>query len=77
MSDAERRVRAALSFQPPDRVPRYDSFWPEFTDNWRQQKALGPDSSRGLRHRPDLVAADETPAVAAEGGGTDGDETVS
>jgi uroporphyrinogen decarboxylase len=80
MSDAERRVRAALSFQPPDRVPRYDSFWPEFTDNWRQQKALGPDSSPEDYYGIDLtvVAADETPWPSLQRvEWTDGDETVS
>lgn len=62
-SDAERRVRAALSFEQPDRVPRYDSFWPEFTQAWRQQKNLGPEASPEDYYGIDLtvVAADETP----------------
>ena len=78
MSDAERRVRAALSFQPPDRVPRYDSFWPS-SPTIRQQKALGPDSSPEDYYGIDLtvVVADETLGRRCRGWRDDGDETVS
>jgi hypothetical protein len=30
------RVLAACRFQPPDRIPRFDSFW-EFPETWRQR----------------------------------------
>lgn len=79
MSDAERRVRAALSFDVPDRVPRYDSFWPEFTDVWRRQKSLPPTLSPEDCYGIDLtvVAADETPWPSrAETLSRNGDETV-
>jgi len=67
MNDAERRVRAALEFRTPDRVPRYDSFWPEFTDTWRVRKGLGPEALPEDYYGIDLavVAADETPWPSA------------
>ncbi len=34
----------ALDFEPADRVPRFDEFWPEFVDMWREEKGLGPDA---------------------------------
>lgn len=30
----------ALNFEEPDRVPRHENFWPEFTEAWCRQKAL-------------------------------------
>jgi len=41
---ATERVMTALDFRPPDRLPLYDGYWPEFTAAWRQAKALGPDA---------------------------------
>ena len=37
--NARERVLAACAFRPPDRIPRFDSFW-EYADAWREQ--LGP-----------------------------------
>ena len=37
--DSKKRVLTACAFQPPDRIPRFDSFW-EYPDAWREQ--LGP-----------------------------------
>ena len=37
--DSKNRVLTACAFQPPDRIPRFDSFW-EYPDAWREQ--LGP-----------------------------------
>lgn len=37
---SKERVLRALSFQKPDRVPRYDSFWTEFCQVWREAKGL-------------------------------------
>lgn len=37
------RVLAAIAFQKPDRIPRWDSYWTEFTDNWRRHFGLGPE----------------------------------
>jgi uroporphyrinogen decarboxylase len=39
---ARQRVLTALNHQEPDRVPRYDYFWPEFIAAWRAQKRLPP-----------------------------------
>lgn len=63
MSPSERRVRAALGFEIPDRVPRFDSFWPEFVEGWRREKELGRESTPEDYYGIDLVVAvaDETP----------------
>lgn len=39
---AQQRVMTALNHQEPDRVPRYDYFWPEFVAEWRAQKQIPP-----------------------------------
>ncbi|HUT93749.1 MAG TPA: uroporphyrinogen decarboxylase family protein [Thermoguttaceae bacterium] len=36
MLSAKQRVLHACEFRPPDRLPRFDSFW-EFPDSWRQR----------------------------------------
>ncbi|MCC7355045.1 MAG: hypothetical protein IT330_14970, partial [Anaerolineae bacterium] len=41
---ARQRVMTALNHQEPDRVPRYDYFWPEFVTEWRIQKRVPPPS---------------------------------
>ncbi|MBM3497504.1 MAG: hypothetical protein FJX74_02430 [Armatimonadetes bacterium] len=41
---AKDRVMAALDFRPPDRLPLYDGYWPEFAAAWREAKGLGPDA---------------------------------
>ena len=38
-----KRVMSVLDHEPPDRLPVYDSFWPEFSERWRREKGLGPD----------------------------------
>lgn len=75
MSPSEARVRAALSFRQPDRLPRYDSFWPEFTEEWRRKKGLPDTASPEDHYGIDLTVAvaDESPwpsgtAVIAEDG---------
>jgi hypothetical protein len=37
LSPSARRVRQALEFQRPDRLPAVDGFWPEFVDRWRAE----------------------------------------
>ena len=37
---AARRVRQALEFQRPDRLPVMDGFWPEFVARWRTENGL-------------------------------------
>ena len=56
------RVMKALNFEEPDRVPRFDLFWPEFTDVWRRGKGLAPDADPTDYYGVDMVvvAADET-----------------
>ena len=63
MSPSEERVRAALSFRQSDRVPRFDSFWPEFEAIWRREKGLGEGVTPEDYYGIDLVVAvaDETP----------------
>jgi len=58
----EERVMMALNFQEPDRVPRYESFWEEFTEAWREKKGLGPEADPMEYYESDVViaAADET-----------------
>ncbi len=41
--NATERVMAALSFQKPDRIPLFDSYWPEFIAAWRQAKQVPGD----------------------------------
>ncbi|MHB0878468.1 MAG: uroporphyrinogen decarboxylase family protein [Anaerolineae bacterium] len=63
MSPSEERVRAALAFRQPDRVPRFDSFWPEFEAIWRREMGLESDVTPEDYYGIDLVVAvaDETP----------------
>ena len=60
------RVMTALCHREPDRVPVYESFWPEFVDKWRREKGLGPDVDIHEYYRLDLpgsgkVSCDQTP----------------
>jgi uroporphyrinogen decarboxylase len=50
------RVRRALSFQEPDRVPRFDLYWKEFVDLWSREKGLGPDASIADYYDLDLAS---------------------
>jgi uroporphyrinogen decarboxylase len=79
MSAGERRVRAALSFARPDRIPRYDCFWPEWETNWRTTKGFGATVSPEDYYGIDLsiCAADETPWPSrARRLGRDGDGAI-
>lgn len=60
---AQERVLRALNFQRPDRIPVYDSFWPEFVDAWRGTKRLsaGDDIDDYYRMDVAIVIPDETP----------------
>jgi uroporphyrinogen decarboxylase len=61
--NARERVRAALDFQQPDRVPIYNQFWPEFEEAWRLEKGLGRDARIEDTYHVDVdrVIPDETP----------------
>lgn len=61
--NSEQRVLAALAFQRTDRVPLYDSYWPEFEVAWRAEKGLPADADIGDYYGNDLeiVIPDETP----------------
>ena len=61
--NARERVRAALDFQRPDRVPIYTQFWPEFEEAWRLEKDLGRDARIEDHYHVDVdrVIPDETP----------------
>lgn len=60
---AQNRVMKALSFETPDRVPRYDCFWGEFAEMCRQELDIPADSTLEDYFGVDVcvVAADETP----------------
>jgi hypothetical protein len=58
---------AALSFQQPDIVPRFEGFWSEFADAWREvRQAQGVPAGRESPERHygidiAIAVADETP----------------
>lgn len=60
---SEQRVLSALGFGRPDRIPVYDSFWPEFVDVWRREKGFAEDADIREYYGLDLeiVIPDETP----------------
>ena len=66
---SEERVLQALRFERPDRMPVYDSFWPEFVDAWRCEKELGREADINDYYGNDvrIVVPDETPFPSAEG----------
>jgi len=57
------RVMAAFSFQKPDRLPRFDSFWPETVHIYRQKLNLPPNTDLADYFGNDLYVAvpEETP----------------
>jgi uroporphyrinogen decarboxylase len=57
------RVQAALSYQRPDRIPLFETYWDEFTANWRSEKQLGPDADIYAHYGVDIAVCvpDETP----------------
>lgn len=59
---SKERVMKALNFQEPDRLPRWDAFWPEFQEVWRRQKGFGREVDPIEYYDVDfvVVVADET-----------------
>jgi uroporphyrinogen decarboxylase len=49
------RVHKALSFQEPDRIPRFDLFWQEFIDKWIAEKGLPPGTNINEYYDLDFV----------------------
>ncbi|UCF96263.1 MAG: hypothetical protein JSV89_13895 [Spirochaetaceae bacterium] len=49
------RVQKALSFQEPDRIPRFDLYWQEFIDKWLREKKLPPDTNINEYYDLDFV----------------------
>ena len=49
------RVQSALSFQEPDRIPRFDLFWQEFIDKWLKEKKLPPNTNINEYYDLDFV----------------------
>lgn len=39
--NSRERVEQAINFQQMDRIPRYDGYWDEFIDAWRDYKRVG------------------------------------
>ena len=69
MTSTKERVLSALKFVVPDRVPVYDSYWPEFEDNWRaeRQPAPGADIRDYYGIDLDYIYPDETPFPSKAG----------
>ncbi|MDP2989501.1 MAG: uroporphyrinogen decarboxylase family protein [Kiritimatiellota bacterium] len=56
MMTPRERVMAALNHQRPDRLPRYDIFFPSFSDAWRQSKGLADTADISEYYRIDIPA---------------------
>lgn len=56
------RVMTALDFEPPDRIPLFDSYWAEFAAAWRDAKGLGEGADISDYYGVDVFIAvgDET-----------------
>ena len=67
--NSRERVLAALGLRKPDRIPTYDTFWPEFAEKCRQEKGLGTDVDPTDHYGIDLelVVPDETPFPSQQG----------
>jgi len=61
-----KRVQDALAFKTPDRIPRYDNFWAEFTQKCRLDLGLDQNVELADHFGNDLcvAVADETPFSA-------------
>ena len=73
------RVLRALNFQAPDRVPRFDKFWPEFIRGWIERKGLPAEADPVTHYGIDMVvvASEESPWPSKAGIiRTEGGETV-
>lgn len=59
---SKERVMTALDFEPPDRIPLFDSYWAEFTAAWREAKRLGEGADISDYYGVDIfiAAGDET-----------------
>lgn len=60
---SKERVLTALAHRPPDRIPTFDSFWPEFRDRCLQELNLPQDVDLTEHFGIDIriAIADETP----------------
>lgn len=77
--DATERVMAALQHRVPDRIPTFDSFWPEFRDRCVTALGLPEDTDLASHFGIDIAiaVADETPwPTQARVLRQDGDVTV-
>jgi uroporphyrinogen decarboxylase len=59
---SKQRVIETLDFQRPDRIPVFDNFWPEFTENWKKEKGIDKGTDIYDFYRIDLttLVPDET-----------------
>jgi len=57
------RVLAALSFEKADRVPKFETYWPEFVAVWRHRKGLPEEANVDDYYANDvhIIVPDETP----------------
>ena len=65
---SKERVMAALNFQPPDRIPTFDSFWEEFRTKCIEELGLSKDVDLADHFGTDITIAiaDETPFPTRE-----------
>jgi uroporphyrinogen decarboxylase len=63
------RVIRALEFKKPDRIPFYDSYWPEFEEAWRAAKGCPTSADIRDYYEIDLeyIYPDETPFPSQAG----------
>lgn len=61
-SSSEKLVKQALNFERPDRLPVYESFWPEFVKKWQMKNGLSDNADITEYYGSDLavIVADET-----------------
>lgn len=77
--ESRERVMAALEHRAPDRIPKFDSFWAEFSSRARSELALPQDTDLDDHFDIDITiaVADETPfPTQARVISRDGDELI-
>ncbi|MCE5215998.1 hypothetical protein LLH03_03100 [bacterium] len=59
---SKERVMTALDFGQPDRVPLFDTYWPEWVSRWRTDLSLKPTTDPSEYYAVDIriAAGDET-----------------
>lgn len=77
--NATERVLTAIAFQPPDRVPYWDTPWGDFADAWRRHFQLSPDADPADYYHSDItgeICPDERFFTSREGPVKEDDQFV-